>query len=256
MSTFDAKLSRLLATKTPDELKKSVVDEIGDSMEWYEVNAKRMGRYSRYLRIGAIVLGAIGAAWPMVTLTTLAFEPDGTVAAGGLGNVGYLAIALAACVLALDHHFGYSAAWMRYRLALLELERILLDFIDGWSALPEPAEGQVGVTREYYAVAKKARGALLDVLEGETSEWVKQMRLNIGGLVDGLNSRQGSNGILDMFGTRDGTRSAANGTNGHAEEVESEEDTLAGANVEPGSAQPARGVRLVNGTGATDRAVG
>ena len=254
MSTFDAKLKRLLASKSPDELRASVVADIGDSMEWYEANARRMGRYSRLLRFVAIVLAAAGLATPVATLSVLSVGATDTTEAAAWGNFGYVAAALAAGLLALDSHFGYSAAWMRYRLALLELERILIEFVDEWSNLPAPAEGAAAVTPECLAVVKKARGALLTALNKETSEWVEQMRLNIGGLVNGLRSRQGGNDVLEMFSSRgdESGRTAQNEVDEDAVREEAgEEESPVPANDVRGLTPPASRTRAaVNGSGA------
>lgn len=204
MNAFDTKLKRMLASTNSDDLRQNVVAEIGDAMEWYEVNAKRMGLYSRALRCLAIGLGVIGVAWPMAILSLVSFDAADTSDAAGAGNIGYLAVALAAGVLAFDHQFGYSAAWMRYRLTLLEVERILLEFIDSWSELPSNTINQDTLTPQCCALARKARSDLLNALRAETTEWVAQMQLNIGGLVNGLSSRQGSNTVVEMFGAGGG----------------------------------------------------
>jgi hypothetical protein len=97
---------------------------------WYERKRPQKKRWGRALRVSALVLGFVGVVLPILAQI---------LTSNGKSEIppGYTAIALAAAgtVVAFDHYFGFSSAWMRFMAAEMLITRLRDDFDYSWNAI-------------------------------------------------------------------------------------------------------------------------
>lgn len=155
-----------------DALAAWVESQAAASIGWYLREKRSKARWSRTLRIAAIVLATIGAAVPFVS----------AIANEVALQWGYLAFALAGAAMAFDRFFGLSSAWMRYLMAELSIQRILQDLRlqrtllhaarAGVSPLPDDIAAELGLL-------SRTAEALHTVVEQETLAWVSEFQTNV-----------------------------------------------------------------------------
>jgi hypothetical protein len=95
-----------------------------EAIQWYLTEKVSKARWSRALRLTAILLAAAGGLVPLVN-------------SAGVRSLdvrwGFVLLALAAACIAVDRYFGLSAAWMRYMRAALLVQGSLSDFQLRWA---------------------------------------------------------------------------------------------------------------------------
>ncbi len=151
---------------------------------WYNERGARVGWASRQIRTGAIVLGTLGGLMPLLATFD---KGDGL----GLQNWGYVAIALAAALIAGDSAFGFSTSWIRYRTTQIELERLATGFRFDWAIelgrlngkppTPEQVENLLRVQRNFAEAVEAASAA-------ETNSWVQEFRSSLAELAKAYRS--------------------------------------------------------------------
>lgn len=142
---------------------------------WYLQEKKPKARWSRLLRIVAILFATAGAALPFVAANT-----------GRIGfEWGYVMLACAAGAVAMDRFFGFSTAWMRYMTAELAIQQRLRDLQFEWTKLLLDRGGRTISTHEASTVLETLAGAAADVhgeIRRETAAWADEFQSNIGEL--------------------------------------------------------------------------
>lgn len=145
------------------------------AIEWY-LKAKRSKRqWARWLRMGAILFTAMAGILP-VLIQIQQTRPQAWSLAPGWASV-MLAIAL--LFVAVDRFFGFSAAWMRYITAELQIKQLKEGFeLDAHAALasfqgrapsPEQLQGMLASIRSFVDQVNT-------IVAQETAKWVDEFR--------------------------------------------------------------------------------
>jgi hypothetical protein len=95
-----------------------------DAIAQYTEKKEQKATWSRRLRAIGLTLATAGWAVPIVALATRRT---------GLGNFGYLLLALAAGAVAYDRFYGCSTAWRRYLTTAIALRASLAEFQIAWA---------------------------------------------------------------------------------------------------------------------------
>jgi hypothetical protein len=146
------------------------------AIEWYLSEKKRKARWSRSLRMLAVILITLGGAVPLAALT--ASRP-------ALGNWGFVLIALAAGCMAYDRFFGYSSAWLRYMATATSLRAQLSEFQLTWSRWMAAPGGEEPSTEEVLRMIDLIRSfvqAINESIRGETQSWLAEFSANLSDL--------------------------------------------------------------------------
>jgi hypothetical protein len=150
-------------------------------------------RWSRGLRLMAILLAILGGLMPILIAIV-----GGTGQWAWLGQVGYLALGLAAGCVILDKFFGSSSGWTRYVIAAQTLAAANSRFRFDWNRTCLVLEG-TGLTRETAApLIELARDYVVAVdrcVEQETRAWIAEFQAGLA-LVDQL--AKGQSQVQDM----------------------------------------------------------
>lgn len=169
---------------------------------WYNARGGKVGWASRRIRATAILFGTLGGLMPLLATTDTGREL-------ALQNWGYVAIALAAALVAADSAFGFSTSWIRYRTTQIEMERLLTGFrfdwaielgkLNGKAPTPEQVENLLRVQRNF-AEAIEAAG------EAETNIWVQEFRSSLAELAKAYRSASAARvpGAIDVHVTNAG----------------------------------------------------
>lgn len=143
---------------------------------WYASKRPAKKLWGRVLRLGALVLGAVAVVLPTITEI---------FTAGGQSPIapGWTAVvlAIAASLIALDHFYGFSKAWMRFMATEIRLTRLRHDFEYQWNArrsatADPPTEDDI---EGLLALACALVIAVDDVVGEETTEWIGEFRGNL-----------------------------------------------------------------------------
>jgi SMODS and SLOG-associating 2TM effector domain 2 len=144
-----------------------------EAIDWYLSEKKRKARWSRSLRLLAIILATLGGATPLAALT--AGRP-------ALGNWGFVLIALAAGCLAYDRFSGYSSAWLRYMAAATELRSQLSDFQLQWARTVAAFDGKDPsneATLEMIDSVHSFVRSINETIRSETQSWLDEFNSNL-----------------------------------------------------------------------------
>jgi hypothetical protein len=152
-----------------------VVDEGIRASGWYLREKKSKARWSRALRILAILFATAGAAIPFVAANSdaIGFE------------WGYVLLACAAGAVAMDRFFGFSSAWMRYITAELAIQRQLQRLQFQWAEMHITRGDRVPSAHEVASELGRlaqAAAAIGEEVRLETLAWAEEFQTNIGEL--------------------------------------------------------------------------
>ena len=148
----------------------------GNAEAWYARKRPTKKRCGRALRVGAVVLGSVGAIVPILAeIFTTNSKP--AIAPGWAA----VALAVAATLIALDHYLGFSNGWMRFMGAELRVTRLRHDFEYSWNArcarsADPPTTAEVAALLE---LARTVALAIDDVVAEETGSWIAEFRRNL-----------------------------------------------------------------------------
>jgi hypothetical protein len=135
--------------------------------DWYLREKRWKSRWSRWLRISAIVLATLGAALPFV-----AVQQD-----SGDTEWGYVLLALAAGAVALDRFFGFSTGWMRFMTAELAIRQQVQQLQFTWTRILMDQAGR-RFTREQAAAHLEMLAGVAagfdDEVRRETMVWIEE----------------------------------------------------------------------------------
>ena len=127
------------------------------AIDWYLHQKQSKARWSRFLRLSAIILATIGGVWPLA-LSNLSLPV-------WINNGGYVSLALAAGTIGLDKFFGFSSAWIRYMKTQLQLQGLLQEFQLERHSLKDPEHAtQISSTKIFL---ENVNGEILN----ETQLW-------------------------------------------------------------------------------------
>lgn len=149
-----------------------------EAIDWYIARKGLRATLSQLLRFAAIFFATVGGVLPL--LRAAGIWPKSFP--GEMGQVGYVAFAIAAGCIAIDRFFGLSSAWMRWVTTALSLQRMLAEFQLDWSLMQvklggaEPTQEQV---EQLLVRIREFRSAVLQVIERETQSWVVEFQSNM-----------------------------------------------------------------------------
>ena len=146
-----------------------------ETERWYAKKRRSKRRWGRRLRVAAIMLGSIAAIVPL--LSEIYSNGSEVTIAPGWATV---ALVLAATLVALDHYFGFSAAWMRFMRAELELARLRHAFEYEWQASSVAADPISN--DELAGLFEKAADFVRTVDETvgrETEAWIQEFKSSL-----------------------------------------------------------------------------
>lgn len=154
---------------------------------WYAEHRPPKRRLGRWLRVAALLLGAIAALLPILSEIFVA-EDDTPVIAPGWASV---ALAIAAALVAIDRYLGASSAWMRYMTAQMQIARYREDFEYAWNIArsrtadpPSVAEVEVMLTLGRALVSN-----VNEVVANDTGSWLNDFRGSLQTTEQGLQPR-------------------------------------------------------------------
>jgi hypothetical protein len=151
-------------------------DNAQAAIEWYLREKKRKARWSRSLRMLAVILLTLGGAVPLAALT--ASRP-------ALGNWGFVLIALAAGCMAYDRFSGYSSAWLRYMATATSLRAQLTEFqltTSRWMATLGGEEPGADDVLPMLDTIQSFLRAINESIRGETQSWLAEFDANLSDL--------------------------------------------------------------------------
>jgi hypothetical protein len=151
-------------------------------IDWYDRKAVKMGLIARAMRTVAIILAGLAALAPLIGPLLPPAILGITLGLGG-AQVGYVALAIAGLLVALDNFFGYSTSWMRYRVSQADLVRRLARFRYDWV-------GRLALLKSGTDLGPADRKALVDLLrafvdaveatvERETQVWADSLKVSL-----------------------------------------------------------------------------
>lgn len=140
------------------------------TIDWYLRRKERESKWSRWLRLAAIVFTTIGGLMPIVQ--GFNFFPNILI-----GQAGYVCLALAAACVGCDHFFGFSTAWMRFMTTEAALQHDLAEFqMDWFLLLSEQGKEQpdATMTKRQLERLKIFRLQILKQVRAEMQVWVNE----------------------------------------------------------------------------------
>jgi len=149
--------------KAVEILRKNAEERWVEVHKWYLREKSRKARWSKGLRILAIILGIAGAIIPILS-PMIADILD--------ARWGYVLLAAGAGALAFDKAFGFSTAWMRYMRAAMKLIAIRDEWFYEWER--EHASAQPIDPRSSLELVERFSRRTNEVLTGETEAWINE----------------------------------------------------------------------------------
>lgn len=186
---FPAMIADWDASKLAQSLKDlydATVAAAQDRIDWYDRKGASFGFFAQWLRLLVIVLAGLGTVAPLLGQFIRPLVGDGS--ADLVSNVlsaqfGYIALATAAILVALDNFFGYTSGWMRYRVAQAELVRRLSLFRYDWAARLAAIDAATPLTaeekRDLITLHRTFVDGLEAMVESETRMWANRLQVNI-----------------------------------------------------------------------------
>jgi hypothetical protein len=157
-----------------DHAERSATQAIG----WYLREKTTKGRWSRRLRVGAILLTTLGGLAPMIASVGWPGGASGLQ----LGHLGYVFLGLAAAAVALDRFFGFSTAWMRYVATAQGLQRLLSEFRFDWAMLGMRLADRAPDADQVLAMMQRLKDFVAAVdreVAQETQVWIAEFQSSL-----------------------------------------------------------------------------
>jgi low affinity Fe/Cu permease len=162
------------ARQSLDVIYQYVVGVASEVVSWYLDARLPKRRWARRLRVGAIILVAVAGILPILSQI---FGPESSVRIQPAW--ASVALVIAVSLVALDRFFGFSSAWARYIATGQGISAALNQFRIDWqqsrSRLPADALTQENIDH-LLDLAKKLLRRTDDLVQAETSQWVKEFR--------------------------------------------------------------------------------
>lgn len=159
--------SSLSAIELPNHLFRWIEESALSTINWYLTEKVPKAKKSRWLRVLAIVLAALGSVAPFVAV--------------GLNDpryafLGYPILGAAAAAIGADRALGLSSSWTRYQLAAASIGKIVVNYQLNWAiALRAPIDSDESIESRLNIVRQFA-SAVNDVVLAETQSWVTEFQ--------------------------------------------------------------------------------
>lgn len=156
-----------------DELYRWVERGALNTAAWYLADRVWKRRGARALRGGAAAGAVVGAALPLLDLTSVV---------SGVAPWGYLALLIAVACVAVDRFFGITSGWIRDVATAQAVQRRLQMLQFDWATenvreVLGPAEGTAGEAAERcLAVLRRFSEDVTELMRAETADWMVEFR--------------------------------------------------------------------------------
>ena len=139
-----------------------------ETVNWYLTEKRSKARWSRCLRVVAVVFTLLGSLAPFIAVGT--DKP-------WYALWGYPCLAIGAGSVGLDRVFGFSSSWMRYQAAVASIQRIMIGYQLRWAEItnisdpsnhPDPTA--------LIEIIDKFADDLSALVDGETQNWAREFR--------------------------------------------------------------------------------
>jgi len=167
-----------------DSIRRILEADAENAINWYYTNKRKNVWYSQALRLGAVILGGIGAVIPFVS-TTVALKATGTDAQLEMLKInqwGYVFLVAAGTCVAVDKLFGFSSCWLRFVEAAMRLQTLLGKFRVEWYrqlALADLGGQSPEAVGKLFDTLLDFAGRIREVIEKETGDWIAEFRSNL-----------------------------------------------------------------------------
>ncbi|HEX8438310.1 DUF4231 domain-containing protein [Archangium sp.] len=153
------------------QLYAALVAKTQEAIRWYDRHKSKHKRRAVLFRGAAVALAGLASIVPIaISMFPSAWEPQRWV------PVASILAALSAGCVAFDRLFGFSANWMRYLTALLELQHQLELLQFGWSRRALETRLSGGLKGDNLTASlnllQTALASVNQALKTETLEWV------------------------------------------------------------------------------------
>jgi hypothetical protein len=173
-----------LAWKTDADIEASIntlyyyAETIADqSIRWYWNAKQSKARWSRLLRVGAIVLVTLGGLAPIISSLDWFSQSSHLI-----GQLGYISLGLAAACVGFDKFFGFSSGWMRYVLTAMALQEALSAFRMDWAIMSTQLREKALSADEVKPMIQRMRDFVQEIdqsVERETQAWVAEFQTSL-----------------------------------------------------------------------------
>lgn len=156
-----------------------LVDRAGDAGErWYFSRKKWHGRAAKGLRFFSLLFFGLGG---LVPLARGILEVPPALHGVPWSELGYLALAAGAALLAFDYFFGFSGTYTRFVTTGLTIRNARMRFHAEWLALVSEAGGiRPGVdVHPFFACLREFQSTVAQLVDRETLEWVTYFRSSL-----------------------------------------------------------------------------
>jgi hypothetical protein len=148
-----------------------------ETIEWYLSEKRAKARWSRVLRVMAVLLIVGGGVTPVIAVASRS---------AGLAIWGYIPLGLGAGCVGLDRAFGFSSSWMRYLATATAIQRSLMAFQLAWAELIANKNLGGYKSLEWTLAAlrliMKFADSLSGFVESETQSWVSEFHSHVSDL--------------------------------------------------------------------------
>jgi hypothetical protein len=171
-------------------LYRATVQRGKEQINWYrkKVRPKRLG--SQACRFAAILFFGLAALIPLIKAADIWHDQQDSQASAQRSiqfpfELGYIAAALAAGLIAFDRYFGLSTGWIRYIQTQLALEGSLDELQYDWVAFQARIQGANPASEQVQAMIQRLRSFIVfsnGQTQQETQAWVMEFQSNLADL--------------------------------------------------------------------------
>ena len=151
-----------------DSIKKDAIKLSEKERNWYVRHAQKKKITSKSLRVLAIIFIGLGTLCPLIESTRVL---DGVLE---LSRWGYVAFGIGGLFIGYDKFFGMSSGWIRYTLAIMEMNKATTQFDFDWKIkLAEIDEEELNKeqTISFLDLTKIYLNKISNIIHEETKNW-------------------------------------------------------------------------------------
>lgn len=165
-----------------------------ESIEWFLAKKESPKRWSRFLRLAALIVGGLGGLVPLTSAARINgyLESFFALPAGIEWNgIGYVLLGVAGLLVLIDKLFGFSSSWMRYMTTQIRLQQLLIDYQAQWCNYQgSPDKDSVEAKARMYQNIRAFLLRLMTDLEEEIGTWANDYRAQLARMEQDLQKRQ------------------------------------------------------------------
>lgn len=157
-----------------------VVRDAKDAIDWYLKARKPKKRGGLFIRGSAVVLVASAGILPLVAELVVTEGDPAPLLLQPLA--ASIAVGVAAALVAFDKFFGFSAAWMRFMTAEMDLRTALEEFEIDWYALRAQLRGQKPTADQAVLQINRCKeftAKINTIVAEETKAWITEFKSSL-----------------------------------------------------------------------------